>query len=111
MDPLEDIPTGILQLPFYNKGVDVVNYGAIGVIIGHEIMHGFDFEGKNYESYGQKISQWSSNAEREYLRRAMCFVNQYNQFELTPSTRVSIIIWSMHTYVAIFQFLHIDYGR
>ncbi|XP_025191848.1 neprilysin-like isoform X2 [Melanaphis sacchari] len=101
MDPLEvnafytrldnsiNIPAGILQLPFYNKGVDVVNYGAIGAIIGHEITHGFDIEGKNYDSYGQKISQWSSNAEREYLRRAMCFVDQYNQFELTPSTRLN----------------------
>jgi len=82
LDNSINIPAGILQVPFFNKGVDVVNYGAIGSIIGHEITHGFDIEGKNYDSHGNKARQWTLEAEREYLLRALCFVKQYDKFKI-----------------------------
>ncbi|XP_026821188.1 endothelin-converting enzyme 2-like isoform X1 [Rhopalosiphum maidis] len=84
-----NIPAGILRVPFFNKGVDVVNYGAIGSIIGHEITHGFDIEGKNYDSHGHKSPQWTLNAEREYLFRALCFVNQYDKFKIGSNIQLN----------------------
>ncbi|XP_022180671.1 neprilysin-2-like [Myzus persicae] len=89
MDNSINIPSGILQIPFFNKGVDVVNYGAIGSILGHEISHGFDIEGKDYDIHGHKTSQWSPNTVREYLTRAQCFVEQYDQFMLNSNTRLN----------------------
>ncbi|KAE9537471.1 hypothetical protein AGLY_006494 [Aphis glycines] len=84
-----DIPAGILQTPFFYKGNDVVNYGAIGTVIGHEITHGFDIEGKNYDIHGHKVPQWTPDSERQYLLRALCFVNQYDNFKLSLYTQVN----------------------
>ncbi|XP_029344493.1 neprilysin-1 isoform X2 [Acyrthosiphon pisum] len=89
LDNSINIPSGILQIPFFYKGVDVVNYGAIGTILGHEISHGFDIEGKDYDIHGEKTSQWSQNAVREYLKRAKCFVEQYDRFELDSDTNLN----------------------
>ncbi|XP_060870447.1 LOW QUALITY PROTEIN: neprilysin-2-like [Metopolophium dirhodum] len=89
MDNSINIPSGILQMPFFYKGVDVVNYGAIGTILGHEISHGFDIEGKDYDIHGKKTSQWSHNAVQEYLKRAQCFVEQYDQFVLDSDNNLN----------------------
>ncbi|KAL5240023.1 hypothetical protein ACI65C_007433 [Semiaphis heraclei] len=101
MDPLEvnafynrmdnsiNIPSGILQIPFFNKGADVVNYGAIGSILGHEISHGFDIEGKDYDIYGKKTSLWSPKVVQEYLIRAQCFIEQYDKFMLNSNVKLN----------------------
>ncbi|XP_015365840.1 PREDICTED: neprilysin-2-like [Diuraphis noxia] len=84
-----NIPPGILQIPFFNKGVDVVNYGAIGTILGHEISHGFDIEGKDYDIHGRKTSQWSPKVIQEYLVRAQCFIEQYDKFMLNSNVNLN----------------------
>ncbi|XP_025424272.1 neprilysin-like isoform X2 [Sipha flava] len=79
------IPAGILQMPFFYKGVDIVNYGAIGSILGHEMTHGFDIEGKNFDVNGKKTMWWSQGIIREYVKRAQCFIREYDQFMLNKN--------------------------
>ncbi|XP_050041626.2 neprilysin-1-like [Dermacentor andersoni] len=71
-------PSGILQGLFYQHGLpNSVNYGSIGAIIGHEITHGFDDEGSQYDADG-KLKQWWSNGTRsKFEKKANCFVQQY----------------------------------
>ncbi|XP_050422697.1 neprilysin-11-like isoform X2 [Adelges cooleyi] len=83
------IPAGILQMPFFYKGVDVINYGAIGSILGHEMTHGFDIEGKNYDVNGKKTMWWGQQTIREYVKRAQCFIKEYDQFSLTKNIRLN----------------------
>lgn len=89
MDNSINIPAGILQTPFFYKGNDVVNYGAIGTVIGHEITHGIDIEGINYDIHGHKAPQWTPDSERQYLLRALCFVDQYDNFKINLYTRLN----------------------
>ncbi|XP_050542771.1 neprilysin-2-like isoform X3 [Daktulosphaira vitifoliae] len=83
------IPAGILQMPFYYKGVDVINYGAIGSILGHEMTHGFDIEGKNYDINGKKTMWWGQQTFREYLKRAQCFIKEYDKFSISKDIRLN----------------------
>jgi putative endopeptidase len=72
---------GILQPPFYfSSGDDAVNYGAIGAVIGHEIIHGFDDEGRQYDAGGNLKDWWSAEDARKFKQRAMNIINQYNGY-------------------------------
>lgn len=73
-------PSGILQGLFYQHGLpSSINYGSIGAIIGHEITHGFDDEGRQYDADG-KLKQWWNNGTRSrFEKRANCFVQQYGR--------------------------------
>ncbi|XP_046678208.1 endothelin-converting enzyme homolog [Homalodisca vitripennis] len=85
------IPAGILQMPFYFLGLEALNYGAIGSILGHELTHGFDIEGKDYDKTGERISWWNSKITNIYNRKAECFVDQYSRFSFgnTDELRVN----------------------
>ncbi|XP_024082205.1 neprilysin-1 isoform X1 [Cimex lectularius] len=83
------IPAGILQAPFYYLGLESLNYGAIGTILGHELTHAFDIEGKDYDSNGLKISWWDEVMMKEYNKRAQCFVNQYSKFSVSKDNRLN----------------------
>ncbi|EEB20475.1 zinc metalloprotease, putative [Pediculus humanus corporis] len=84
------IPAGILRSPFYFRGIESLNYGAIGTILGHELTHGFDIEGKNYNKYGElEENLWSENVIDEYEKRAQCFVKQYENFTLYDNQKVN----------------------
>ncbi|RZF40847.1 hypothetical protein LSTR_LSTR003357 [Laodelphax striatellus] len=76
------IPAGILQIPFYFLGLEALNYGAIGSILGHEVTHGFDVEGKDFDASGKKVTWWSDHMLVEYNKRTECFINQYNNYTL-----------------------------
>jgi putative endopeptidase len=76
-----NFPAGILQPPFYfSNGDDAVNYGAIGLVIGHEITHGFDDEGRQYDENGNLKDWWSAEDAKKFKDRAQKIINQYNGY-------------------------------
>ena len=81
--PMNDInfPAGILQPPFYsNRMDDAVNYGGIGVVIGHELTHGFDDQGRKYDAEGNFRDWWTPEDGKEFEHRADCTANEYSNF-------------------------------
>ncbi|MCD6090106.1 MAG: M13 family metallopeptidase [Bacteroidales bacterium] len=74
-------PAGILQPPFFFKdGDDAVNYGAIGVVIGHETTHGFDDKGSLYDKTGNLNNWWTEEDTERFNERTQVLVNQFNSF-------------------------------
>jgi predicted metalloendopeptidase len=83
-------PAAILQPPFFSLDADdAVNYGAIGAVIGHEMGHGFDDQGRRYDATGALRDWWAPKDGEEYTRRAQLLVQQFNQFEPLPGLRVN----------------------
>jgi putative endopeptidase len=81
--PMNDInfPAGILQPPFYGKLMDdAVNYGGIGVVIGHELTHGFDDQGRKYDAEGNFRDWWTAEDGKEFEQRVDCTANEYSGF-------------------------------
>jgi len=78
-------PAGILQPPAFNvKAVDAVNYGAIGVVIGHEISHGFDDQGSQYDSTGRLENWWTPDDLKHFQTRTQCVVDQFENYFIEP---------------------------
>ncbi|VDI45273.1 Hypothetical predicted protein [Mytilus galloprovincialis] len=76
-------PAGILQPPFYSKDrPKSLNYGGIGVVIGHEITHGFDDRGRQYDKDGNLVQWWSDEVITRFDTQTQCLVNQYSNFTL-----------------------------
>ncbi|MDE1147401.1 MAG: M13 family metallopeptidase [Azospirillaceae bacterium] len=74
-----NFPAGILQPPFFNDAADdAVNYGAIGVVIGHEISHGFDDQGRKFDGDGNLKDWWTVEDAEKFKTRAQCLVDQYS---------------------------------
>ena len=74
-------PAGILQPPFFDANADdAVNYGGIGVVIGHEITHGFDDRGRRFDARGNITDWWTAEDARRYLERAGRVVRQYDTY-------------------------------
>ena len=72
-------PAGILQPPFFNpEADDAVNYGAIGVVIGHEMTHGFDDQGRNYDKDGNLVDWWTAQDAAQFTQRADILADQYS---------------------------------
>jgi putative endopeptidase len=92
-NPLQNeivFPAGILQPPFFDAEVDdAVNYGAIGVVIGHEITHGYDDEGRKYDANGNLNDWWSEKDGKEFDARARKLVEQYGSYEALPGLKVN----------------------
>lgn len=83
-------PAGILQPPFFDPEMDdAVNYGATGGTIAHEITHGFDDEGRKYDSDGNLNDWWSSEDAEEFNKRAKTVVNLYNSIEALPGLHIN----------------------
>ena len=73
-------PAAILQPPFFNPDADdAVNYGGIGVVIGHEMTHGFDDQGRNYDKDGNISAWWTEEDEEKFNERAKVLVDQYDK--------------------------------
>ena len=85
-----NFPAGILQPPFYSlTGDQAVNYGGIGVVIGHEMTHGFDDEGSKYDGKGN-LREWQTPADRKaFTERTDCEVKEYDQFAPVPGANVN----------------------
>jgi predicted metalloendopeptidase len=74
-------PAAILQPPFFDvRADDAVNYGAIGAVIGHEISHGFDDQGRRYDAQGNLTDWWTPEDNAEFQRRARALVEQYSRY-------------------------------
>uniref|UniRef100_A0A8D8A0M2 Neprilysin n=3 Tax=Culex pipiens TaxID=7175 RepID=A0A8D8A0M2_CULPI len=80
-----NIPVAIIQYPFYFLGLEALNYGALGEILGHELTHGFDDSGRNYDKYGYEKRWWSNHTLQEYDKRADCLVKQYSKYYLAEA--------------------------
>lgn len=82
-------PAGILQAPYFNPDADdAINYGAIGVVIGHEMTHGFDDQGRNFDKNGNMINWWTPEDSEEFTKRAQLLIDQYNLFKATDDVFV-----------------------
>jgi putative endopeptidase len=81
-----NFPAGILQPPFFDFTIDpAVNFGGIGVVIGHEITHGFDDEGSKYDGHGN-LREWQTAEDRKaFTERTDCVANEYSGFEAAPA--------------------------
>ena len=78
-------PAGILQPPFFNPNADdAVNYGAIGAVIGHEMTHGFDDQGKQFDAQGNLRDWWTPDDSKNFASRAQCIVDEYSSLEPIP---------------------------
>jgi putative endopeptidase len=76
-----NFPAGILQPPYFSKdNDDAINYGAIGGVIGHELTHGFDDQGAQYDAEGNLRDWWTPEDEKKFKERASCMVDEYNTF-------------------------------
>ncbi|MBE6213170.1 MAG: M13 family metallopeptidase [Rikenellaceae bacterium] len=80
-------PAAILQPPFYNSTADdAVNYGAIGVVIGHEMTHGFDDQGRNFDKDGNMNNWWTDEDAAAFKAKTDVLVEQFNKVEILPAT-------------------------
>ncbi len=83
-------PAGILQPPFFDLSADdAINYGAIGVVIGHEITHGYDDSGRQFDGDGNLNDWWTEADAREFQARAQKLVDQYGAYEPLPGKKVN----------------------
>src|SRR5438309_3292021 len=83
-------PAGILQPPFfYPDADDAVNYGAIGAVIGHEMTHGFDDQGRQFDARGNLRDWWTPKSAEEFKKRSGAIVQQYNEYEPLPGMHVN----------------------
>lgn len=92
-NPLQNeivFPAAILQPPFFDLAADeAVNYGAIGVVIGHEITHGYDDQGRKFDADGNLKDWWTQDDAREFEARAGKLVKQYGDYEALPGLKVN----------------------
>ncbi len=92
-EPLQNeivFPAGILQPPFFDAAMDdAVNYGAIGVVIGHEITHGYDDEGRKYDADGNLNDWWAEADAKAFESRSQKVVDQYSRYEALPGLKVN----------------------
>jgi putative endopeptidase len=78
-------PAGILHPPFFSdENDDAVNYGAVGAVIGHEMTHGFDDQGRRYDENGNRVDWWTPADATNFTERAQCIIDEYNAFEVVP---------------------------
>jgi putative endopeptidase len=74
-------PAGILQPPFFDKKMDdAVNFGGIGLVIGHELTHGFDDQGRKYDPTGNLRDWWTAEDGTEFEKRVSCIADEYSNF-------------------------------
>ena len=92
-NPLQNninFPAGILQPPFYKNTADpAVNFGGIGAVIGHELTHGFDDQGRQYDADGNLRDWWQKQDADAFKDRADCIANEYSQFKPVPDANVN----------------------
>jgi endothelin-converting enzyme/putative endopeptidase len=83
-------PAGFLQSPNFDINFPIaLNYGATGVILGHEFTHGFDTRGAKFDSQGRKRNWWTSTSKSRFLERAYCIEKQYHGSELEHGSYVN----------------------
>lgn len=85
-----NFPAGILQPPFFDKNIDdAVNFGGIGAVIGHELTHGFDDQGRKFDARGNLRDWWTEQDGKEFEKRASCIADQYSQYVAIDDVKVN----------------------
>lgn len=92
-DPLKNhmvFPAGILQAPFYSPKASVaVNMGAMGMVVGHELTHGFDDEGSQFAGNGNLENWWTPEVRERFEKKGSCVADQYSAYEALPGVKVN----------------------
>jgi putative endopeptidase len=85
-----NFPAGILQPPFFDKTADdAINYGGIGAVIGHELTHGFDDQGSQFDANGNFNSWWTKEDRAEFDKRTDCLANEYGNFVAVADVKLN----------------------
>src|SRR5262245_28735907 len=85
-----NFPAGILQPPFYSAKADkAVNYGGAGAVIGHELTHGFDDQGRQFDARGNLKDWWSAADGKAFVERAQCFDDQYAKYTAVDEVQLN----------------------
>jgi len=83
-------PAGILQPPFFDRSMDdAINLGGIGLVIGHELTHGFDDEGRKYDAQGNLRDWWTAQDGEEFEKRAGCIADEYSSFTVVDDLKLN----------------------
>ena len=83
-------PAGILQPPFFDKSMDdAVNFGGIGLVIGHELTHGFDDQGRKYDPQGNLRDWWTETDGKEFEKRVSCVADEYSSFVAVDNMKLN----------------------
>ena len=92
-NPLQNnitFPAGILQPPFYdNQADDAMNFGGIGAVVGHELTHGFDDQGRQFDPQGNLNDWWTKEDADEFKKRTKCVVDQYSSYTAIDDVKVN----------------------
>ncbi len=82
-------PAGILQIPFYGQDqTPAMNFGAIGMVVGHELTHGFDDQGRKFDAQGNLRDWWTGSVGAEFERRASCVEGQYDEYVVVDDVHI-----------------------
>jgi endothelin-converting enzyme/putative endopeptidase len=85
-----NFPAGILQPPFFDRTMDdAVNFGGIGAVIGHELTHGFDDQGRKFDAQGNFNDWWTEEDAREFEKRATCVADQYSGYTAVGDVKLN----------------------
>ncbi|KAF8774872.1 Neprilysin-2 like protein [Argiope bruennichi] len=85
-----EFPAGILQNSFFNKDrPHYMNFGAIGYVIGHEITHGFDDRGRQFDKDGNNVNWWDATTDERFKKKAQCIIEQYGNFTAENGLKVN----------------------
>lgn len=91
-------PAAILQPPFFDANADdAVNYGGIGAVIGHEMSHGFDDQGSQFDKTGNQRDWWTAQDKKKYEARTKVLVDHFGKVELIPARRLTATSHSVRT--------------
>ncbi|MGH9495435.1 MAG: M13 family metallopeptidase [Candidatus Sulfotelmatobacter sp.] len=83
-------PAGILQPPFFDKNMDdAVNFGGIGLVIGHELTHGFDDQGRKFDPKGNLRDWWTEQDGKEFEKRVSCVADEYSNFVAVDNMHIN----------------------
>ncbi|SPE43662.1 Endothelin-converting enzyme 1 [Candidatus Sulfotelmatobacter sp. SbA7] len=85
-----NFPAGILQPPFFDKKMDdAVNFGGIGLVIGHELTHGFDDQGRKFDPEGNLRDWWTAEDGKEFEKRVSCVADEYSNFVVVDDLKLN----------------------
>jgi endothelin-converting enzyme/putative endopeptidase len=85
-----NFPAGILQPPFFDRTMDdAVNLGAIGAVIGHELSHGFDDQGRKFDQSGNMRDWWTAEDAKKFEERTACMVDQYAGYTIVDDVKIN----------------------
>ena len=83
-------PAGILQPPFFDKQADdAINFGGIGAVIGHELTHGFDDQGSQFDAQGNLRDWWTADDKKQFEQRTSCIKDQYAGYNALPDVKLN----------------------